>query len=124
VNAVLIVAAGGAIGSVLRYLIGAAALRAGAEWPIGTTLVNLAGCLLVGLFAGLAVGRPAVVTPAWRLFLIVGLCGGFTTFSALGLETFDLIRDGKTVIALLNATGQLAIGVVLVWIGIAISKLL
>jgi CrcB protein len=81
-SAILLVAAGGALGSVLRYLVSLAALGwLGAGFPWGTLAVNLLGSAAIGLLAGLGIGGPA------RLFLVTGLLGGFTTFSAFSLET-------------------------------------
>jgi len=88
------VALGGAVGSVTRYVVGVAVQgRSGLDFPIGTLLVNLSGCLLLGFFIRYALATPAI-TPEVRALLTTGLCGGYTTFSAFSYETVALIEDG------------------------------
>lgn len=94
------IAAGGAIGAVARYAMGAYVLRyAGAGFPYGTLAVNLLGSLLIGLIAGYFVREGVEVKPALQAFLITGVLGGFTTFSAFSLETLTLLNRGDTMIA-------------------------
>jgi CrcB protein len=116
----LLVAAGGAVGSVLRYLL-SGVVQGQAAFPIGTFAVNVAGCLAVGFVAGLAFDRSSLSTSA-RLFLIVGVCGGFTTFSAFSYETLKFIESGELWRAGLNAGGQLVAGVAAVWAGLALAR--
>lgn len=113
----LIIAAGGGIGSVLRYLLGGAAQRmtAGA-FPIGTMTVNVIGCLAIGLLAAHFAG-PQLVRAEWRLALMVGLLGGFTTFSSFGIETVSLLNDGQVRAALLNVVLSNALGLTAAWFG-------
>jgi CrcB protein len=118
---VLIVAAGGAIGSALRYLL-AGSVQRFATFPAGTFVVNAVGCLLVGFLAGLAFER-GTLTPNTRLFLIIGVCGGFTTFSAFSYETLELIRTGEFLRAGVNGGGQLIVGLAAVWTGLVLSRL-
>jgi fluoride exporter len=88
------VALGGAVGSVARYVVGVAVQgRSGLDFPIGTLLVNLTGCLLLGFLIRYTLGTPAV-TPEVRALLTTGLCGGYTTFSTFSYETVALIEDG------------------------------
>lgn len=88
------VALGGAAGSVMRYLVGVAIQsRSGVDFPAGTLLVNLTGCLLLGFLIRYALATPAI-TPEFRALLTTGLCGGYTTFSTFGYETVALIQDG------------------------------
>ena len=91
---ILAVGAGGAIGAILRYLIGQTVPKMGGGFPIGTFAVNLIGCFAIGLIVGLA-GRHSSLDPRLLLFLQTGLCGGFTTFSAFSLETLSLLEEGK-----------------------------
>jgi CrcB protein len=88
------IALGGAAGSVTRYLVGVAVQsRSGADFPVGTLIVNLSGCLLLGFLIRYALATPAI-TPEFRALLITGLCGGYTTFSTFSYETVTLIQDG------------------------------
>jgi CrcB protein len=88
------VALGGAVGSALRYGVGLAVQnRSGADFPVGTLVVNLTGCLLVGFLIRYALATPAI-TPEFRALLTIGLCGGYTTFSTFSYETVALIQDG------------------------------
>lgn len=122
---VLIVAFGGALGSVARYLLTGAVQRVTTDqFPTGTLAVNVIGSFIVGFVAGLALERQAGIGPGLRLFLIMGFCGGFTTFSALSYETMELVRTGELVRAGLNAMGQLVLGLAAVWGGVALSRAL
>ena len=95
----LLVMAGGALGSAARYLTGRAALAAlGPDFPYGTLAVNLIGGLLMGLLAGVLARTGA--SEAWRLFVGVGVLGGFTTFSSFSLEVATMIERGATGLAL------------------------
>lgn len=120
---VALVAAGGAIGAVARHAVGVLVLRAGATglFPWGTLAVNLAGCLLIGLGAGAADARGGLATEA-RLFLFVGVLGGFTTFSSFGYETVVLLREQHFLRAGLNAGLNVFAGLALVWLGYALAS--
>lgn len=85
-------------------------------FPFGTLAVNGLGCLGIGLLAGMAESR-AAFTPQVRLFLFVGVLGGFTTYSTFALETFSLARDTQSLAALANIGLQLILGLLAVWIG-------
>src|SRR4051812_35869751 len=100
---VLLVGIGSFIGGVARYLVSGWALHTFTSWrlPIGTFVVNFVGCLLIGLIAGLSEHRH-IISSEFRLFLITGMLGGFTTFSAFGYETIFLIRSGAVDVAALN----------------------
>lgn len=99
-KAILLVALGGSIGAVARFKLGSWVLGYYPDWkfPIGTFVVNILGCLIAGILVGLA-EKYTLVSEDARLFLMVGLLGGFTTFSAFGLETVNLLRSGDVAIA-------------------------
>lgn len=103
---------GGAVGSILRYLLSGIAQDAvpRSSFPLGTLAVNVVGCFAIGLLAELAESR-GFMGPAARSFLMIGLIGGFTTFSAFASETVNAMRDGATAIAALNVILSLALGV-------------
>lgn len=106
-----LVALGGALGSTLRWWLSGAIQRwTGSAFPWGTFVVNAVGSLAIGLVAALALER-ALVPPAARIFVVVGVLGGFTTFSALSYETFALLRDGQWLAAVGYAGGSVVVGV-------------
>ncbi len=109
-------------GTLLRYALSEwSARRYGGTFPVGTLLVNLLGCLLAGfLFVVLFDRYP--VSPTARAVILVGLLGGFTTFSSFGLQTFALLRDGEIGLALLNIGISNIGGLLLVWVGYALGK--
>jgi CrcB protein len=93
------------------------------QFPFGTLVVNLLGCVLVGFLAELADQR-GVISGEARAFLIVGLLGGFTTFSAFGNETMNLLRDGDLWLAGGNVAGHVFLSLVAVWLGYSTAYLL
>ena len=119
----LVVGAGGFAGAVARYLVGTwtQGLMGISSFPLGTLAVNVVGCLLIGVLAGLAETREALDEQV-RVFLVVGVLGGFTTYSAFGYETVALLRGGDTVAAIANVGLQLALGLAAVWVGLRISQ--
>jgi CrcB protein len=118
----LLVALGGAIGSVARFKMSGWALQATPNWrfPTGTLAVNVIGCLIAGLLAGMAV-KQDVFTPEARVFLFTGLLGGFTTFSAFGLETLLLLKRGETGVAIANVIVSIVVGLLVAWLGYEIT---
>ncbi|MEK9142773.1 MAG: fluoride efflux transporter CrcB [Nitrospirota bacterium] len=120
-----LIGTGGFIGSILRYLLSGYAqqLSKSIQFPFGTLAVNLVGCALVGFIAELADQR-GVLSGETRAFLIVGLLGGFTTFSAFGNETMNLLRDGELWLACGNIVGHTFLGLVAVWLGYSTAYLL
>ena len=95
-NEVLLVACGGALGALARWTLSGVVLHHTVDWkfPLGTFIVNAAGCVLAGIVAGLAI-KQDMFSPGMRLFLLTGLLGGFTTFSAFGVECAYLLRRGE-----------------------------
>jgi fluoride exporter len=117
------VALGGAIGSVGRYLLGGVVhWFLPATFPYGTVVVNITGCLCFGIVAGLADYR-FVVGPTTRLFVLIGVLGGFTTFSSYVFESFALVRDGEFLQAAINAAGQVVAGFIALWVGYSVVGL-
>ena len=106
---VVLVAVGGAIGSVARYACTGLVDRAlGGSFPWGTLLVNVVGSFVIGVAAALAVPEGRLFLPAnTRLFLMFGICGGFTTFSSFSLQTLDLLRSGAVLRASINIAASL-----------------
>ena len=118
----LLIAIGGAFGSVARYLLSMFVLRVtGTLFPLGTFVVNVVGCLVFGAIAGAAIQR-VQLTPALRLFLLTGILGGFTTFSSYAFESFALLRDGQFAWASMNIVGQVVAGLVGMWGGYVIAN--
>jgi CrcB protein len=117
-----IVAVGGGVGSVCRYAASVwASNRFGTEMPYGTLLVNIVGCLIIGLFMTLATER-VIVSPYWRLLVSVGFLGGLTTFSSFSYETWRLMLDGESVRAAGNIALNLIVGLLATWLGIVLGR--
>lgn len=119
----LLAGAGGFVGALLRYGANVLVLRQfpASTFPWATFSVNLSGCLLIGIAAGLAESRQLVSTEL-RVFLMVGLLGGFTTFSAFGFETFAMLRNEEFLRAAANVGVQVVAGVLLVWAGYTLTR--
>ena len=114
----LIVMAGGALGTLARYLVSVLALPISRDLPWGTIIINITGSFVIGLFATLTLahGRyPA--SENWRLFVMIGLCGGYTTFSSFSLQTLDLLRSGATLRAIVNIAASVVLCVAAVTLG-------
>jgi len=121
---VLLVGLGGFCGSILRYLLGGfvQALFKSSVFPWGTLGVNVLGCLLIGILGGLA-DNSAVVPPAARVFILIGLLGGFTTFSSFSYESLSLLRDRELLLTLAYVSSHLVLGIGAAFIGYGISTL-
>ncbi|MDP3936611.1 MAG: fluoride efflux transporter CrcB [Deltaproteobacteria bacterium] len=121
---ILWVGAGGFIGSVLRYALAGLVHRLipFAAFPYGTLAVNVTGCLAIGILGGISDGRQTV-GPDLRLFLLIGVLGGFTTFSTFGHETLALARDGEYLKASANVLLQVTVGLTAVWLGYGAGRL-
>jgi CrcB protein len=117
-----LVAIGGAIGSVSRSLFSTFVLRVtGSLLPVGTFAVNVVGCVAFGAIVGAAEHR-FVLTPEARAFLLVGILGGFTTFSSYTFETFTLMQDGQFAAAAFNIAGQVVAGLLGFWVAYVIAR--
>jgi fluoride exporter len=114
----ILVGLGGCLGSVARYVAGGWILHHTAQerFPYSTFVVNVVGCLVAGVLAGLA-EKFDLFSPEARLLLFTGVLGGFTTFSAFGLETMFLLRRGELAIAAAYVAGSVALGIAAVWVG-------
>lgn len=113
----LVVGLGGFLGAIARYgLSGLVHRRLGEGFPYGTLAVNVVGCLLIGVVLHLVEDR-SILGPTARLFVAIGVLGGFTTFSSFGYETFELIEDRAYKLALLNVAGNMVLGLLAVWVG-------
>ena len=119
----LLIFLGSGIGGVLRFSLGMAVQRLANGWlfPVGTLTVNVLGCFLIGFFAQIleAKGLPENI----RFFLLIGLLGGFTTFSSFGYETLQLLRDGQLIYAIGNVISQVVLGLLFVWVGYVLGRL-
>jgi CrcB protein len=120
---ILLVGVGGFVGAVMRYAV--------INWvqyalhtstlPYGTLTVNVIGCLVIGLLGGLSESRN-LLTAETRALLLIGVLGGFTTYSTFGYETVQLLRDGESLTAFSNIGLQVCLGLVAVWIGYSVSQ--
>ena len=120
---VLLVALGGAIGSAARYLVGAfVANRFGPDFPWGTFIVNVSGSFLIGVILSLVGGGQ--LPAGARLFLAVGVMGGYTTFSTYSNETLQLVQGGEVGAAMFNALGQVVAGFMGVYLGVVLGRVL
>ena len=118
----VVVAIGGAIGSVSRYMIGNFITKNyHGSFPIGTFAINILGCFLMGIFMSSLIQREVVDT-TWRLFLCVGLLGGFTTFSSFGYEAITMLTQGKTMMAGMYAGCSVVAGLFSAITGMMVAK--
>jgi len=119
----LFIACGGGVGAVMRYLVaGWGHQLVAGTFPVGTLIVNTTGCLLIG-FLGATLSGPVLVREEYRMGLMVGLLGGFTTFSTFGYETLALLEDGDLAMASLNILLSNLLGLAAVWGGYRLAEL-
>jgi len=117
-NQILVIAAGGAVGASLRFIVSNAVYSiAGRDFPYGTLTVNVLGSLLMGILYVLLVERVAFAVE-WRAFLMIGVLGAFTTFSTFSIETMLLIESGDHMRALLNMLVSVVLCVMATWVGV------
>jgi CrcB protein len=116
----LLVMLGGAFGSLARYVAGTAiSSRYATLFPLGTMVINVTGSFLIGLLMTLLSER--LPHPHWRLLLVVGFLGGYTTFSSFEWEAFSSVRGGGPWIGLVNVVGSVALGYAAVWLGATLA---
>lgn len=113
---------GGGLGAVARALVGTAVMtRFATRFPLGTLVINVTGSFLIGLLMTLLTER-FHPNPNWRLFLVTGFLGGYTTFSSFEWETYAAVRDGGFWIGLTNVIGSVALGYAAVWLGALLAR--
>ena len=121
-KSLLLVGSGGALGSVCRYLMTIYVSRyVTIVFPMGTFLVNLTGCFIIGLLWGIS-ARYAWLNADWRFFLITGICGGYTTFSSFSYESIQLVRQGEYAYFFAYVLGSVILGLLATVAGLAIVK--
>lgn len=119
----LLIAIGGALGSVARYWVGSSiASRMGIRFPYGTLIVNITACVVIG-FSMTYLGRRAELNPAWRYLVPVGFIGAYSTFSTYEWETLSTLRAGAFGIAALYAVGSFMLGLAAVWGGSVLGEM-
>ena len=118
----MMIALGGALGAVSRFLLGNAVSKAiGSALPYGTFVINVIGCFAMGLLMTLIVDRE-MLPAAWRLFLCVGFLGGFTTFSSFGYEALMMLTEGRLLVVLAYVGGSVALGLVAAGLGVLCAR--
>ena len=120
----LLIAVGGALGSMTRYWVGSTISgRMGARFPYGTMVINMTACVIIG-FTLTYFGKRADLNPAWRFFLPIGFIGAYSTFSTYEWETLSTMRSGAFLLAAIYAAGSLVLGLAATWCGTALADLL
>ena len=122
---ILLVGLGGSAGAIARFLLSGAVYQlSGNHWfPFGALLVNLVGCLAIGLIMGLIQERE-LLSPELSLFLLVGVLGSFTTFSTFGFESIELFKESHPTMGLLNIGAHVFLGLLGVWAGLTLARAL
>ena len=119
---IILIGFAGLIGTLLRYWLSEFVSRqSGETFPWGTLVVNIIGCLIAGIVFHLTEER-FLLNPTFRAVILIGLLGGFTTFSSYGLQTFTLLRDGAFGLATLNLVVSNVLGLFMVWVGYGLAK--
>jgi CrcB protein len=115
---ILLIGIGGFIGSILRYALSgfSQSLFRNATFPLGTVVINVSGCFVIGLLAQLAESRNAF-TDLTRAFAFIGILGGYTTFSTFSNESINLFRSGENLLGIVNVVVQVVGGLAFVWLG-------
>ena len=119
---IVLIFVGSGFGGVCRYVLSGWVQRWGnASFPLGTLMVNLLGCLVIGFLSAAFMGR-WLVREEHRIAIVVGVIGGFTTFSAFGMETFALLNDGQYLRAAANVALSVVLGLTAVWVGYRLAE--
>lgn len=122
IKTLLIVGSGGFIGSALRYLVQVNVEKLmSSTFPMGTLFINVLGSFIIGIIYAFA-EKGNLMSPEWRIFLAVGICGGFTTFSTFTMDNLNLMRDNSLFQLLLYTGGSLFLGVLAVYLGIILTR--
>jgi CrcB protein len=117
----LLIAAGGALGSIARYWVGSTVgSRMGTRFPYGTFVINLTACIIIG-FSLTYLGKRVELNPAWRFFVPIGFIGAYSTFSTYEWETLSTLRAGAFVLAATYAIGSLVLGLAATWLGAVLA---
>lgn len=118
---ILLIGSGGFIGSIARYGLNLLVHKiVSTTFPLGILLVNIIGCLAIGLIYGMA-NKAGWLTNDWKAFLAIGICGGFTTFSSFSYDNIKLLQSGQLLQAFLYIAASLIIGLLMTWIGILLA---
>jgi fluoride exporter len=123
IKTLLLIGSGGFLGSISRYLASRFMQNNfSTAFPIGTFFVNITGCLIIGLIYGFS-ERSSLLTPGWKMFLAVGFCGGFTTFSTFANENLSLLRDGDFFHFTIYTVLSVFLGIASTFAGVLITKI-
>ncbi len=118
----LIIALGGGLGSILRYFTSVLVSKYwSSNFPLATFIVNSIGCLLIGFIIGL-LEKNQLSDSRLKWFLVTGICGGLTTFSAFGMENYNLFQNNNSLLAFVYIAMSIVIGLLAIWLGIFLSK--
>lgn len=119
---ILLIGLGGGAGSIARFLCqrGAYTIYPHA-FPFGTFIVNVAGCFIIGMLLGL-MEKGALLKPEWRMLLVTGFCGGFTTFSAFAAENIQLLKDGRLLYFFIYIIASIVLGLLAAFVGLVLFK--
>lgn len=118
----LVVLVGGGVGALARYAAASAIMdRFGGKFPLGTLVINVTGSFLIGFLMTMLTER-FNFDPVWRLLLVVGFLGGYTTFSSFEWETYTAVREGAVWAGMLNVFSSIMLGYVAVWLGVILAR--